>query len=278
MNIDRLKKSTQEAVDELQRLITVVENPERILGEFYKPYSENLLQYVMEYMNVTEDELYSCLIEQLGKMPMLANCKLSRIRNGPSSPILISYRKPGFKLLLIDIKGKRYENVFESVVRGLQTNINEAELELKRAESETMEAKEIAFKLHQLSGGEYDLRGFSAIARKRNIRVYLSNVKSTSINFTKEEIDKIVSNLGGEKGYMNRLAETIDKRQALLADAERAYSEAMDRKLEYDENPYLQNAVSDLTDMLLNSGYELKQDLSQIVREIATFDPKKKRK
>jgi DNA polymerase III psi subunit len=259
MNVDKLHGIVADVKQEIDRLVQVIEKPEDILGKFYNAYNENLLQHVLEYMNISEDELYNLLIEQLGKMPVLSNCKITKLKSGTSSPLLVSYRKPEFRLLKIDIKGKKFENVFETVVRGLQVTINETEVAVRKAEGDVAELKEVATRIYQLSNGDYALRGFAGLTRKRNIRNYLD-----SVNYTRDDIDRIIGNLSG---FVGRLSDSIDKRQAVLAEAEVKHSEALDRRGEYDNNNFLQNAVSDLTALLSNSGYELKKDLSTTLRE-----------
>jgi hypothetical protein len=259
MNTEKLHQIVGDVKSEIDRLVTVIETPEDILGKFYNAYNVNLLQHVLEYMNISEDELFNLLIEQLGKMPVLSNCKITKLKSGISSPLLVSYRKPEFRLLKIDIKGKKFENVFETVVRGLQVTINETHAAVQSAEEAVNELKEVAKKIYQLSNGDYALRGFSGLTRKKNIRNYLG-----SINYTKDDIDRILGNLSG---FVGRLSDSIDKRQAVLADVEIAHSEAIDRRGEYDNNTFLQNAVGDLTAMLTNSGYEHKKDLSTTLRD-----------
>lgn len=259
MKVDKLHEIANDVKTEIDRLVEIIENPERILGEFYNTYSENLLQRVLQFMNYSEDELDDTLIEQLGKMDVLSNCKITKLRDRASSPLLISYRKPEFRLLLIYIKGKKYENVFESVVRGLQVNINETEAAVKKADRDVEELKEIFARIRQLSNGDYRLRGFAGIGRKNNIKKYLG-----SINYTKEEIDRIVGDLNG---FVGKLSDSIDQRQAVLAEAEISYSEAVDKRREYDDNNFLQNAVNDLTAMLVHSGYELDKNLSLSTRK-----------
>ena len=256
MNVSKLRELAEKSKEEIDRLLNVIETPELILSDFYDAYSGNLLQHILEFMNVTEDELYNSLIEQLGKMKVLSNCKITKIKDGASSPLLISYRKPEFRLFLLDIKGKKYENVFESVVRGLKVNITEAEAAKRTAEAELETIKEVSAKIHQLSGGDDSLRGFAGLGRKKNIRKYLGD-----INYTKEEIERILQDL---RGFRIKLSDTIDKRQALLAEAEMDYSEAIERRREYEDNAHLQNAVNDLNAMLVNSGYEVKQNLGNI--------------
>ena len=48
----------KEIHEEVDRLSSIVEDPARILSEFYDAYKPNLLQKTLEFLGYAEDELY----------------------------------------------------------------------------------------------------------------------------------------------------------------------------------------------------------------------------
>ncbi len=64
MDKKELNQKVRETVTEIERLTTILDEPERILSDFYDSYKPNLLQRVLEIQGYTEDELYEVLIKQ----------------------------------------------------------------------------------------------------------------------------------------------------------------------------------------------------------------------
>ena len=243
----------REIIAEIERLSNIVDSPERILKEFYDAYKPNLLQKTMEFLGYGEDELYEVLIRQIGTLPSLPNCKIARATSEPLSPLRISYRNPEFELMVIDIKAHRYESVFESVARGLEYHVRDADKQRAKAESDVQEMKSLESRVRTICAGEIPLKKISLMKRGNLIR-YLTGLGW----YTKEDATRACDNTGA---FLRNIQEQIDKRQYILAEAQQKYSESVSAKEDFENNAYLQNAVKDLTELLQGSGYTSRNNL-----------------
>lgn len=242
----------KEIVTEVQRLSDIIDSPERILGDFYDAYKPNLLQKILEFLGYSEDELYEVLIAQIGKLPALSNCKITRATKEPMAPMRVSYRDPEFELIVMDIKAHKYESVFESVSNGLEYRMRDAEVLRDEAEKNVKEMKALDSRVRTICAGEIPLRKTS-FSKRGALKQYL-----TGIGYSKDAANRACDNTGG---FLKNIQEEIDKRQSILAESQQEYSECMAHKEGFENNPYLQNAVRDLTELLQNCGYTSKPNL-----------------
>ena len=232
---------------ELERISQIVEDPERILTEFYDAYKPNLLQKIFEFMGYSEDELYEVLIRQIGNLPALANCRITRATEEPMSPLRIHYRDPQFELMVIDIKAHRYESTYESVANGLKYRLRDAEKKQKTAEDNVKEMKSLESRVRMICAGEIPLKKTS-FNKRGALKRYLTGLGW----YTREDAVRACDNTDG---FLRNIQEEIDKRQSILAEAQQEYSACASAKESFENNSYLQNAVKDLTDLLQNNGY-----------------------
>lgn len=243
----------KDTIAEIERLAEIVNTPERILGDFYDAYKPNLLQRVLEFQGYSEDELYEVLIQQIGKLPALSNCKITRTSKEPLAPMCISYRNPDFELVILDIKAKKYESVFESVAKGLEYRMRDAEVFRDEAQQNVNKIKAIDARLRAIYGGEIPLRKTS-FGKRNALKQYM-----TSLNYPAEDIKRAMDN---PTPFLEKIEEKIAMLQSVLAEQKQEYAECAAQKESFENNPYLQNAVRDLTELLQNCGYTSKPNLS----------------
>lgn len=243
----------KEIHEEVDRLSSIVEDPARILSEFYDAYKPNLLQKTLEFLGYAEDELYEVLIQQIGKLPALANCKITRASDKPLSPLRICYRDPQFELMVIDIKAHRYESTYESVANGLRYRLRDAEKQQKTAEDNVKEMRELESRVRTICAGEIPLKKTS-FNKRGALKRYLTGLGW----YTREDATRACDNT---EGFLRNIQEEIDKRQSILAETQQEYSACAAAKKSFEDNPYLQNAVKDLTELLQKSGYISRQNL-----------------
>lgn len=237
---------------EIERLDDIISSPQRILSDFYDAYRPNLLQKIMEMQGYSEDALYEVLITQVSKLPALSNCKMTRANKEPMAPIRISYRNPAFELMVLDIKAHKYESVFASVAKGLEYRMRDAAVLREDAQKNVGEMKMLDSRVRTICAGEIPLRRTS-FTKRGALKQYLAG-----IGYSKEQANRACENTGG---FLHNIQEEIDKRQSLLAEALQEYSECMAQKESFENDPYLQNAVKDLTELLQNCGYLSKANL-----------------
>lgn len=132
----------QEIHMELDRLSSVVEDPVRILSEFYDSYRPNLVQQIFKLKGYSDADLTELLIHQLRKLPALSNCQIVQAEERPEGTLRISFREPQFDLMFLDIKGHRYESTFDSVANGLTYRLRDAEGQKRAAEENVREMKD----------------------------------------------------------------------------------------------------------------------------------------
>lgn len=242
-----------ETIAELERLAEIVNTPENILRDFYDAYKPNLLQRVLEIQGYDEDELYEVLIRQIGKLPALSNCRITRASQEPLAPMRIKYKDPDFELIVVDIKSKKYESVFEMVAKGLEYRMRDAELFRNEAQKNVNEMKAIDSRIRTIIAGEIPLRQTSW-SKRGALKQYMA-----SLNYPADEIKRAMNNL---PPFLTKIEEEIAKRQSILAEQIQEYSECAAKKESFENNPYLQNAVRDLTELLQNSGYTSKPNMA----------------
>jgi hypothetical protein len=248
-----LNQKIRETVAEIERLTNIIDEPERILSDFYDSYKPNLLQRVLEIQGYTEDELYEVLIMQIGKLPALSNCRITRTSNEPMAPMRVKYKDPDFELVVMDIKSKKYESVFESVAKGLIYRMRDAEVYRDQAQKNVNQMKAIDSRIRTILGGEIPLR-HSSWSKRGALKQYMA-----SLNYPADEIKRVLNN---PAPFLAKIEEEIDKRQSILAEQIQEYSECAAKKESFENNPYLQNAVRDLTELLQNSGYTSKPNMA----------------
>ena len=68
----------KEIHEEVDRLSSIVEDPARILSEFYDAYKPNLLQKTLEFLGYAEDELYEVRHWSTARShgPVISRCHL----------------------------------------------------------------------------------------------------------------------------------------------------------------------------------------------------------
>ena len=253
MDKKEFDSKVKEIIAEIERLKNIMDSPEQILQDFYDAYKPNLLQKTMEFLGYGEDEVYEVLIGQISRLPALSNCKITRATKEPLSPLRISYRDPEFELMIIDIKAHRYESVFESVVKGLEYRVRDAEKVRETAQVNVNEMKSLESRVRTICAGEIPLRKTS-FQKRGALKHYLTGLGW----YTKEAATRACDNTGA---FLNNIQEEIDKRQSILAEAQQKYSECLSAQESFENNPYLQNAVKDLTELLQESGYTSRNNL-----------------
>lgn len=253
MDKKEFDQKVKETIAEIERLSTIAGQPERILGDFYDSYKPNLLQKVLEFQGYSEDELYEVLIAQIGKLPALSNCKIAKTSKEPLAPMKISYRDPEFQLIILDIKAKKYESIYESVRKGLDYRMRDADALREEAESNVKAMRTIDSRVRTIVAGEIPLKKMS-LSKRGALKQYMR-----SLNYSADDIQRACDNTGP---FLQRIEEEIAKRQSVLAEAMQELSECQTQKESFENNPYLQNAVKDLTELLQNSGYTSKPNLS----------------
>ena len=252
MDKRQFDQQVKETISEINRLSAIVDQPERILGEFYETYKPNLLQKVLDFQGYNEDELYDVLISQVGRLPALANCKIARVSKEPLAPMRISYRDPAFELIILDIKAKKYECVYETVKKGLEYRMRDAEVLREEAQGKVHTLKTIDSRVRTIVAGEIPLKKMS-FSKRSALKQYMK-----SLNYSADDIQRACDNTGP---FLQVIEENIAKRQSILAEALRELSECQEQKESFENNSYLQNAVRDLIDLLQNSGYSSKSNL-----------------
>lgn len=239
---------------EVDRLMEILDNPDQILSDFFDSYKPNMIERLCKVNHISEDDLYDVLMEQLEKLPVLSNCTLTKApkREGETNVVLhVCFREPEFSLFYIDLKAKRFENVFESVVRGFDANIRDSEHKRDKTQKNVDEIVELMRNIYQLANNDLTLRssGFGVRGRiKRYVR---------EVGYSAQASDNIASN--PQKFIEVQCQDTLDKRQAAFASAEAEYNKHMRIKREFDSNPNLQNTIRDLRDILCNKGYVTKE-------------------
>ena len=237
----------QEIHMELDRLSSVVEDPVRILSEFYDSYRPNLVQQIFKLKGYSDADLTELLIHQLRKLPALSNCQIVQAEERPEGTLRISFREPQFDLMFLDIKGHRYESTFDSVANGLTYRLQDAEGQKRAAEENVREMKDMETRVRTICGGEIPLKKTS-FAKRGALKRYLTGLKW----YTKEDATRACDNTDK---FLRNIQEEIDKRQSLLAEAQQEAAACAAAKDAFENNIYLQNAVRDLTELLKQNGY-----------------------
>jgi len=252
MNKREFDQVLEDTMTEMRKLSDIVNQPERILGDFYDAYKPNLLQKILEFQGYNEDELYEVLISQIGKLPALSNCKISKVSKEALAPMRIVYRDPAFELIVLDIKAKKYECVYESVKKGLDYRMRDAEAIRDGAKENVSQLKAIDSRIRTIVAGEIPLKKMS-LSKRGTLKQYMK-----SLNYSTDDIQRACDNTGP---FLKVIEEEIDKRQSILAEALQELSECQEKKESFENNSYLQNAVKDLVELLQNSGYTSKPNL-----------------
>ena len=239
---------------EIDRLCAVVEDPARILGEFFDSYKPNLLQTIFEFYGYSEKEIYGLLIAQLSKLPALANCVIEYKPEHQKAPLRISYRDPHFELLYLDPKAHLYESTFEQVSNGMKYRVRDAEGELAAAEESVNEVRTLEKRVRMICGGEIPLRRTS-LGKRASLKRYLVGLKW----YTKEDAARACDHT---ESFLKNIQKEIDKRQAILAEIQQKLSECVAARDKFTNNIYLQNSMRDMTALLDSLGYTHTRSLS----------------
>lgn len=253
MNKRQFDEKLKGIQDEIGRLTNIVEEPSRILTEFYDPFRPNLLQRLFTVMGHDAGDIYDLLIDQLGSLPVMAGCRLFKTPGRAEGPLRIHYSNPDFALIIVDIKGKRYESIYESVLRGMDANIRDAESERNVAEQSVKEMKEIDRTIRHMAGGDITFRGMRSLMNREQIKRYLRN-----LTYSRDDAAVIVRDLGA---FLTNVQEQIDKRQAVLAEVQSKYAGFLEARKAFDESPYLKNTIMAITELLVASGYVVTNDI-----------------
>lgn len=249
MNLQDFQIRIKGIEDELNRLSSIIDEPERILGEFYERLRPNFLIQIVGLQGISEAEVYDILIKQLQKLPLMENCRIDKTDAGlQAPPLLISFRHPDFSLVRIDLKSRKYENIYLSVLRGIDACIKEAGEQRSLARERVNEIMTLDKDIRTLADGDLKLNKPGAWAKKNNIRSYLKRN-----GYLAQDAKQIVLHL--EK-FLDNCQTEIDKRNATLAEHQRTFSEQSERRSQFDDNQYLQNTINDIVELLDRNGYQ----------------------
>lgn len=254
MDKNSFDQQIEQIYAELDRLCAVIEDPARILGEFFDPYKPNLLQAILTLYGYSERDLYDLIAFQLSKLPALANCVVEYNPEYPKAPLRISYRDPHFELLHLNLKSRQYESTFEQVANGMKYRIRDAKGALMAAEESVNEVRILEKRIRMICGGEIPLRRTS-LAKRASLKRYLVGLKW----YTKEDASRACDHTDS---FLRSIQEEIDKRQAIMAMEQQKLSECTAIQDKFTNNTYLQNAMQDMTTILENQGYTNTRTLS----------------
>ena len=113
--------------------------------------------------------------------------------------------------------------------------------------------RELESRVRTICAGEIPLKKTS-FNKRGALKRYLTGLGW----YTREDATRACDNT---EGFLRNIQEEIDKRQSILAEAQQEYSACAAAKKSFEDNPYLQNAVKDLTELLQKSGYISRQNL-----------------